>query len=77
MLADHGPISFLRAESVFTAATYLEQLPDDPLAAYGGCSLHEQSDGESFLSIVTNRLGPGMRRFLHDPQRQLSLLLED
>ena len=38
---------FLRAESLFNAATYLEHLRDDaglggdPLAAYGGRSLHE------------------------------------
>lgn len=42
---------FLRAESLFTTATYLEELPRDPLASYSGRSLHEQSHGESFLAV--------------------------
>lgn len=63
---------FLRAESVFTAATYLEGLPDDPLRAYGGQSLHEQSHGESFLSIAMHRLGPGGLYFLDEPEAALS-----
>jgi hypothetical protein len=29
--------------ALFTTATYLENLPDDPLQSYGGRSLHEQS----------------------------------
>ncbi len=52
---------FLRAESFYTAATYLENLPTDggdPLEPYGGRSLHEQSYGESFLAVVLNRFGP-------------------
>jgi predicted ATPase len=66
---------FLRAESVFTAATYLEGLPPeagDPLAPYGGRSLHEQSHGESFLSIATHRLGPQGLYFLDEPEAALS-----
>jgi predicted ATPase len=63
---------FLRAESVFTAATYLEQLPRDPLRAYGGRSLHEQSHGESFLAIAMHRLGPGGLYVLDEPEAALS-----
>lgn len=67
---------FLRAESVFTAATYLEGLPrragDDPLAPYGGRSLHEQSHGESFLAIALHRLGPQGLYFLDEPEAALS-----
>lgn len=66
---------FLRAESVFTAASYLEQLPadfGDPLAPYGGRSLHEQSHGESFLAIAMNRLGPRGLYFLDEPEAALS-----
>jgi predicted ATPase len=66
---------FLRAESVFTAATYLEDLPreaGDPLAPYGGRSLHEQSHGESFLSIALHRLGPRGLYFLDEPEAALS-----
>lgn len=66
---------FLRAESVFTAATYLEQLPaggGDPLAPYGGRSLHEQSHGESFLAIAVNRLGSDGLYLLDEPEAALS-----
>jgi predicted ATPase len=66
---------FLRAESVFTAATYLESLPTttgDPLAPYGGRSLHEQSHGESFLAIALHRLGPQGLYFLDEPEAALS-----
>ncbi|MCW3017048.1 MAG: hypothetical protein JWO02_4140 [Solirubrobacterales bacterium] len=63
---------FLRAESIFTAATYLENLPRDPLKAYGGRSLHEQSHGESFLAIMLNRFGPDGLYFLDEPEAALS-----
>lgn len=63
---------FLRAESLFVAATYLEQLPRDPLAAYGGRSLHEQSHGEGFLAIMLNRFGPGGLYLLDEPEAALS-----
>ena len=70
---------FLRAESLYNAASYLED-SGSFLTRYGGVSLHEQSHGESFLAVVTNRFeGNGL--YLLDepeaalsPQRQLSLL---
>ena len=67
---------FLRAESLFTAATYLEQLPSgldgDPLRPYGGRSLHEQSHGESFLAVMVNRFGPNGLYLLDEPEAALS-----
>jgi predicted ATPase len=63
---------FLRAESFFTAATYLESLPEDPLASYGGRSLHEQSHGESFLALLLNRFGANGLYFLDEPEAALS-----
>lgn len=63
---------FLRAESLFTAATYLEGLTHDPLASYGGRSLHEQSHGESFLAVVLNRFGPNGLYLLDEPEAALS-----
>ncbi len=63
---------FLRAESLFTGSTYLEQLPDDPLAAYGGRSLHEQSHGESFLTILLHRFGAEGLYILDEPEAALS-----
>jgi predicted ATPase len=63
---------FLRAESLFTAATYIEQLDGDGLGPYGGVSLHEQSHGESFLAIMINRFGPGGLYLLDEPEAALS-----
>lgn len=63
---------FLRAESFFTGATYLESLPGSPLKAYGGKSLHEQSHGESFLALLINRFGPDGLYFLDEPEAALS-----
>jgi predicted ATPase len=63
---------FLRAESFFTAATYLEELEEDPLKAYGGRSLHEQSHGESFLALLIHRFGPEGLYFLDEPEAALS-----
>jgi predicted ATPase len=70
----HRPATdfFLRAESLFTAATYLERLPDNPLRSYGGVSLHEQSHGESFLAVMINRFGPNGFYLLDEPEAALS-----
>lgn len=66
---------FLRAESLFTAATYLDELERaDPgaLAAYGGASLHEQSHGESFLAVMLHRFGPDGFYVMDEPEAALS-----
>lgn len=76
---------FLRAESFYNAASYIEELDKIPAAApkikdsYGG-SLHECSHGESFFALMNNRLG-GNGLYLFDepeaalsPQRQLAML---
>jgi predicted ATPase len=67
---------FLRAESLFTAATYLERLAPDgqggALDSYGGRSLHEQSHGESFLAVVLNRFGREGLYLLDEPEAALS-----
>lgn len=69
---------FLRAESFFNVATHIEQLDQDPggrpiIDAYGGVSLHEQSHGESFLSLILNRFGPNGLYILDEPEAALSL----
>ena len=68
---------FMRAESFYNFATYIEQVSN--LRAYGGKSLHQQSHGESFLSLFINRFEQGI--YILDepeaalsPQRQLSFL---
>lgn len=54
---------FLRAESFYNVATEIENLDQDygiviPTVgkAYGDAHLHEQSHGQSFFSLLTNRL---------------------
>lgn len=66
---------FLRAESFFTAATYLESVEknrEKPFTSYGGTSPHEQSHGESFLALMVHRFGPDGLYFLDEPEAALS-----
>jgi predicted ATPase len=67
-----GTDFFLRAESLFTAATYLEGLGPNSLRPYGGVSLHEQSHGESFLAVMINRFDPNGFYLLDEPEAALS-----
>ena len=69
---------FLRAESFFNVATRLEQMKGEPggasaLQPYGGKSLHAQSHGESFLSLIGNRFGGDSFFVLDEPEAALSL----
>jgi predicted ATPase len=62
---------FLRAESFFTTATYLEA-PDVRGSRYGERKLHEQSHGESFFALFENRfVGQGLY-ILDEPEAALS-----
>jgi predicted ATPase len=63
---------FLRAESLFTAASYVEELGPKALIPYGGRSLHEQSHGEAFLAVMVNRFGPDGLYILDEPEAALS-----
>jgi predicted ATPase len=65
---------FLRAESFFNFATYIDELAQDNpgiLGAYGGKSLHQQSHGEAFLSLFVNRFHQGIY-ILDEPEAALS-----
>ncbi len=63
---------FLRAESFFNVATEIENIGENLIEAYGGVSLHEQSHGESFLSLLTHRfMGRGLY-VLDEPEAALS-----
>jgi predicted ATPase len=77
---------FLRAESFFNVATNIEAMDavestaPPVIDSYGGKSLHEQSHGESFLVLMTERFG-GKGVYILDepeaalsPQRQLAVL---
>lgn len=60
---------FMRAESFYNFATYIDEVSD--LRAYGGKSLHQQSHGESFLSLFDNRFEQGIY-LLDEPEAALS-----
>jgi predicted ATPase len=78
---------FLRAESFFNVATQIEKLDQEPQGgakigpSYGDRPLHEQSHGESFFALLTNRLfGDGVYIFDEpeaalSPMRQMSMLV--
>ena len=61
---------FLRAESFYNTANYLEQ--NSSLARYGGVSFHEQSHGESFLALAMNRFEGNGLYILDEPESALS-----
>jgi len=68
---------FMRAESFYNFAAYIDQVSD--LRAYGGKSLLQQSHGESFLALFANRFEQGL--YILDepeaalsPQRQLTVI---
>jgi predicted ATPase len=69
---------FLRAESFFNVATEIENLDREPASSppiinsYGGRSLHEQSHGESFLALMTQRFGEQGIYLLDEPEAALS-----
>ena len=77
---------FLRAESFYNVASEIDKLDAEPLTApriidgYGGVSLHHQSHGESFMTLMTQRF-KGQGFYILDepeaalsPQRQLAVL---
>jgi predicted ATPase len=69
---------FLRAESFFNVATQIEVLDAEPFGgppvidSYGGRSLHEQSHGESFMALLTERFGGQGLYLLDEPEAALS-----
>ena len=69
---------FLRAESFFNVATQIEELDKVPalappiIASYGGRSLHEQSHGESFLTLLQERFWGSGLYLLDEPEAALS-----
>ena len=70
---------FLRAESFFNLATNIEVMDAEPdplsppiINSYGGRSLHEQSHGESFLALMTQRFGGNGIYILDEPEAALS-----
>ena len=70
---------YLRAESFFNVASYVDEAGVSN--GYGGKSLHDQSHGESFLSLLQNRFTRSGFYLMDEPeaalspQRQLSFLV--
>ena len=71
---------FLRAETFYQFASFVDELEGNKYAAYGGKSLHHQSHGEAFLSLFKNAFGNKAIYLLDEPEaalsptRQLSLI---
>jgi len=67
---------FLRAESFYNVASEVDRLADNPqdpfYDSYGGKSLHAQSHGESFLSLMLNRFRGNGLYLLDEPEAALS-----
>ena len=65
---------FLRAESMYNVATNIDEIDIDGsiIGGYGGVSLHHQSHGESFLSVVQNRFFGNGLYLLDEPEAALS-----
>ena len=61
---------FLRAESFYNTASYLEE--NSTMARYGGVSFHAQSHGESFLALAMNRFEGNGLYILDEPESALS-----
>lgn len=61
---------FLRAESFYNVSTEVDRL--SVIASYGGKSLHKQSHGESFMSLVLNRFNGNGLYILDEPEAALS-----
>ena len=66
---------YLRAESFFNVAAFIDSgdrfAPD--LSLYGDVPLHEQSHGESFLALASNRFGADSLYLLDEPEAALSV----
>jgi predicted ATPase len=63
---------FMRAESFFNFARYIDEEMPASLAAYGGRKLHEQSHGESFLALFQNKFSGQGLYILDEPEAALS-----
>ncbi len=61
---------FLRAESLYNVATQIDEI--GYMDSYGGRSLHEQSHGESFWSLIEHKFHGNGLYILDEPEAALS-----
>ena len=74
-IARHTDGFFLRAESFYNAASYLDTMAEHDggaLLPYGGGSLHRLSHGESFLALLEHRFSSEGLFLLDEPEAALS-----
>ena len=68
---------FFRAESFYNVASEVDRIAESDLSmlnSYGGVSLHEQSHGESFMSLFTNRMRSKGLYIVDEPEAALSYI---
>ena len=68
---------FLRAESFYNVASYIDELDKGGggrpiIDSYGGVSLHLQSHGESFMALIRNRFSGNGLYLLDEPEAAIS-----
>ncbi|MBR7781878.1 AAA family ATPase [Undibacterium luofuense] len=64
---------FLRAESFYNVATYVDELRDfGVISSYGGRSLHQCSHGEAFMALLTAKFRGNGLYLLDEPEAALS-----
>ncbi|MBQ1947318.1 MAG: AAA family ATPase [Clostridia bacterium] len=69
---------FLRAESFYNVASYIDEtdrtsvMGNPIINSYGGVSLHHQSHGESFMTLVEKRFSGQGLYILDEPEAALS-----
>ena len=61
---------FLRAESFYNVASYIDEI--GYTGSFGGKSLHQQSHGESFLSLLNHKFKGNGLYLLDEPEAALS-----
>ena len=69
-LRKSGPGFFLRAESMYNIATEIDDV--GYMESYGNKSLHEQSHGESFWSLLEHKFRGNALYILDEPEAALS-----
>ena len=68
---------FFRAESFYNVASEVDRIAESDLRmldSYGGVSLHEQSHGESFMALFTNRMRSKGLYIVDEPEAALSYI---
>lgn len=68
---------FLRAETFYNSATYIDSIYEKERkmglsTPYGDISLHDQSHGESFMTLIGERFNGGGLYILDEPESALS-----